>query len=105
MVNNPLKVRKRLCFGLLLAGLLLHAAGSAGAGGTSSSAGGSARAFAVRVVVPGQTGVEAGTVSAPPYHVSFGESFAYTDDGLVVPSGMLATSASCMMGTLAVAQA
>jgi len=105
MVNNPLKVRKRLCFGLLLAGLLLLAAGSAGAGGTSSSAGGSARAFAVRVVVPGQTGVEAGTVSAPPYHVSFGESFAYPADGSVATTGSLATSATSDTGTRAVVNA
>src|SRR4051812_44826691 len=96
-----MKVRKRLSFGVLLAGLLL-AAGSAGAGGTSSSAGGSAHAFAVRVVVPGQSGAEVGTVTAPPYHVSFGEGFAYPADGSVATTGSLATSATSDTGTRAV---
>src|SRR3954451_12573634 len=96
-----MKVRKRLSFGVLLAGLLL-VAGSAGAGGKSSSAGGSARAFAVRVVVPGQSGAEVGTVTAPPYHVSFGEGFAYPADGSVATTGSLATSATSDTGTRAV---
>jgi hypothetical protein len=40
------------------------------------SASASAHAFSIRVIVPGQNGGEAGSVSAPPYHVSFGDGFA-----------------------------
>src|SRR5207248_11721946 len=54
---------KRLGLSSILGGVLLLAAGSAGAGGSASSAGATARAFAIRVVVPGQSGAQAGLVS------------------------------------------
>jgi murein DD-endopeptidase MepM/ murein hydrolase activator NlpD len=79
---------------VVLAGLLLLGAGSSGAGGARSTAGASARAYAIQVVVPGQAGAKAGVVSAPPDHVAFGSSFAYPSDGSVVTTGSLTASAS-----------
>ena len=98
-------VRKRLCFSVPLAAVLLLAAGSAGAGGASSSAGGSARAYSIRIVVPGQSGAVAGEVSAPPYHVSFGSAFAYPADGSVATVASLAASAQTDAGARATANA
>lgn len=94
---------KRLCLSLLLTGILLLAAGSAGAGRAGSSSGASARAFAISVVVPGQSGGGAGSVTAPPEHTSFGSGFAYPADGTAVTTGSLATSASASAGSTATA--
>ena len=96
-------VAKRLGLSSILGGVLLLAAGSAGAGGPASTAGATARAFAIRVVVPGQTGAQAGLVSAPPYRVSFGDGFAYPADGSVATTGATATSATSDTGSHAVA--
>ena len=60
MVNNAVTVAKRLGLSSILGGVLLLAAGSAVASGPASSAGATARAYAIRVVVPGQSGAEAG---------------------------------------------
>jgi murein DD-endopeptidase MepM/ murein hydrolase activator NlpD len=90
---------------LLLAGLLLLAVGSSGAGGARSTAGASARAFAIRIGVPGQAGAVAGSISAPPEHVAFGASFAYPADGSVVTTGSMTASASTDAGSSAVASA
>ena len=87
MINNVVTVDKRLRLSLLLGGVLLLAAGSAGASGSASTAGATARAFAIRVVVPGQSGAQAGLVSAPPYRVSFGDGFTYPADGSVATTG------------------
>jgi murein DD-endopeptidase MepM/ murein hydrolase activator NlpD len=98
-------VAKRLGLSLLFSGMLLLAAGSAGAGGSSSSAGASARAFEIRVVVPGQSTTELGSVSAPPYHVSFDQSFSYPTDGSVATTGSLTASATSDAGSTASASA
>jgi len=90
---------------LLLAGLLLLAVGSSGAGGARSAAGASARAFAIRISAPGQAGAVAGSISAPPEHVAFGSSFAYPADGSVVTTGSMSASASTDTGSTAVASA
>jgi murein DD-endopeptidase MepM/ murein hydrolase activator NlpD len=87
-------VEKRLFLGLLVGGVLLLATGSAGAAGSGSGAGGSARAYAIRIVAPGYVGAEAGAVAAPPYRVSFGDSFAFPSDGSVATTGSLSTSAT-----------
>jgi murein DD-endopeptidase MepM/ murein hydrolase activator NlpD len=78
--------------------VLLLAAGSVGAGAQSSAAGGSARAYAIKIVVPDQTGTTAGSVVAPPDAVSFGAGFAYPSDGSIVTSGALTASASTGVG-------
>jgi len=98
-------VRKRITFTVVLAGLLLLATGSSGAGGARSTASGSAHAYAIRVMVPGQAVTEAGAISAPPDHVAFGSSFAYPADGSAVTTGSLTASASSDAGSTAVASA
>ena len=92
---------KRSVLSLLLGGVVLLAVGSGGAGGAGSSAGGTARAFAIRVVAPGYVGAQAGLVSAPPYRVSFGGGFAFPSDGSVVKTGSLTTSATSDVGAAA----
>jgi len=94
---------KRLCFALLLTGILLLAAGSAGAGRSGTSPTASARAFAISVAVPGQSGGGAGAITAPPEHTAFGSGFAYPADGTAVTTGSLATSASASAGSTATA--
>ena len=96
---------KRLGYTVLLAGVLLLAAGSSGAGGARATAGASARAYAVRVVVPGQPDAEFGSVSAPPDHIASGSSFAYPADGSIVTTGSLTASASSDAGASAAAGA
>jgi hypothetical protein len=98
-------VAKRLGLSSILGGVLLLAAGSAGAGGPASAAGATARAYAIRVVVPGQAASQAGLVSAPPYRVSFGDGFTYPADGSVATTGATATSATSDTGSQAVATA
>ena len=105
MINNAVTVAKRLGLSSILGGVLLLAAGSAVASGPASSAGATARAYAIRVVVPGQSGAEAGLVSAPPYRVSFGDGFAYPADGSVATTGATATSATSDTGARGVASA
>jgi murein DD-endopeptidase MepM/ murein hydrolase activator NlpD len=103
IVNNAGRVAKRLGLGLLLTGLLLLAAGSAGAGGSAAPPAASSKAFAISVVVPGQSGGGAGSVSAPPEQTSFGSGFAYPADGTAVTTGSLATSASASASATATA--
>ena len=96
---------KRLTIFVALAGLLVLLTGAGGAGGAGSTAGASARAVAIRVVVPGQAGAEAGAISSPPYHASFGSGFAYPSDGSVVTTGSISASASSDSGISGVANA
>jgi murein DD-endopeptidase MepM/ murein hydrolase activator NlpD len=96
-------VGKRLTSFAALAGLVVLVTGTGGAGGAPSTAGASARAFAIRVFVPGQAGAQAGTISAPPDHAAFGSSFAYPADGSVVTSGSITASASSDLGRSAIA--
>jgi murein DD-endopeptidase MepM/ murein hydrolase activator NlpD len=58
----------------------------------------SARAFAIRVSVPGQAGAVTGSVSAPGNQVTFGGGFAYPGNGSVVTSGALTGSATTATG-------
>ena len=96
---------KRSALSLLLGGVLVLALGSPGAGGASPSAGGTARAYAIRVVAPGYVGAQTGLVSAPPDRVSFGGAFAYPADGSVVRTGSLNTSATSAAGAAATSSA
>ena len=107
VVNNAGTVAKRLGLSVLLGGGLLLLAGSAGAdrGKQSPSAGATAHAYVIRVVVPGQAGAQTHSVSAPPYHVAFGESFAYPSDGSIATTGQLTASAQSDVGSSATATA
>ena len=82
-----------LCLALLLAATRAGAESSAPAPG-SAAAGSSARAFAIRVSVPGQPGAVTAQVAAPADAVSFGGGFAYPADGSAVTSGAVTGSAS-----------
>ena len=88
-----------------LSGLLVLISGAGGAVSAGATAGGSARAVAVRVVVPGQAGASAGSISSPPDHAAFGASFAYPSDGSVVTTGSISASAASSSGATATATA
>jgi murein DD-endopeptidase MepM/ murein hydrolase activator NlpD len=96
-------VGKRLTTLVALAGLVVLLSGTGGAGGARAAASASARAYAISVVVPGQAGGGAGSISAPPDHASFGSSFAYPANGSLVTTGGLTASASTDIGTSAAA--
>src|SRR6266545_4812172 len=85
---------------LALALLLLSlGAASAEKGATS------ARAFAVQVAVPGQSGGSAASVSAPPDAVGVGGSFAYPADGSVFRAGSVTSGAFATPGSSATSSA
>jgi hypothetical protein len=86
-----------------LSGLLVLVSGAAGAGGAGATAGGSARAVAVRIVVPGQPAATAGSISSPPDHAAFGSSFAYPADGSILTTGAISASAAATSGSAATA--
>ena len=96
---------KRLTIVVALAGLAVLVLGTVGAGGARSTAGASARAVAIRVVVPGQPGAAAGVISSPPDHAAFGSGFAYPADGSVVSTGAISASASTTAGSSATSAA
>lgn len=80
---------------VLVGGLsILLAGGSAGAAAPAAGAGASARAYALRIVVPGQRDVVQASVAAPPDAVAFGGAFVYPADGRVVSTGAITASAS-----------
>jgi murein DD-endopeptidase MepM/ murein hydrolase activator NlpD len=93
-----------------LAALLLLTAASADAGWQSAqAAGATARAQAIRVVVPGQSGAATPTVSAPNDQVQFSGSFAYGEDPVthapIVTTGSANASASAVSDSEAAATA
>jgi murein DD-endopeptidase MepM/ murein hydrolase activator NlpD len=94
---------KRASIGLGLA-LALLVAGSAG-GANPSHAGATARAFAIRVVVPGQAGYATSTVAAPPDAVVFNPGSAYPSDGSLLSAGSSTASAAAGTGQIAYANA
>jgi hypothetical protein len=79
----------------VLGGLVvLLIAGSLGAGAQGDAAGASARAYAIRVALPGAAGSVAGSVEAPPEAVAIGGGFSYATDGGGVTTGALTASAT-----------
>jgi murein DD-endopeptidase MepM/ murein hydrolase activator NlpD len=52
------------------------------------------QAFAIKIVIPGQSGAMTGYVAAPKDSVGFGAGFSYPDDGSVLTSGAVTSSAS-----------
>ena len=96
---------KRLTSVVALASLAVLVLGTVGAGGARSTAGASARAVAIRVLVPGQAGSAAGVISSPPDHAAFGSAFAYPADGSVVTTGAISASAATTSGSSATATA
>jgi murein DD-endopeptidase MepM/ murein hydrolase activator NlpD len=84
--------------------LLLASLGSAAASRADKSST-AARAFAVQVAVPGQSGGSAAAVSAPPDAVGVGGSFAYPADGSVVRAGSVTSGAFATPGSSATSSA
>jgi len=103
IADNARLLFARASIGLGLA-LALLAAGAAGAA-SPSQAGATARAFAVRVVVPGQAGVVTRTVAAPPDAVEFGGGVSYPADGSLLAAGSFTASTSAGGGQSAYANA
>jgi hypothetical protein len=99
---------KRASVGFPIALLLLTAAAADAGSQHRQAAGAAARAYAIRVVVPGQTGAETPTVTAPNDQVQFSGSFTYgtgPDGKPIVSSGSANASASAHAGTNASATA
>src|SRR5262245_2318030 len=91
---------------LTLAAVVALSGGSASA--TRSASGAdltTARAFAVQVAVPGQSGGATPSVSAPPDAVGVGGSFAYPGDGSLISAGSVTYGAFANPGTSATASA
>jgi hypothetical protein len=64
-----------------------------------------AQAFAVKIIVPNQPGAIAGSVAAPKDSVGFGAGFSYPDDGTVLTSGSVTSSAAADPAQTATASA
>jgi murein DD-endopeptidase MepM/ murein hydrolase activator NlpD len=93
---------KRASVGLLAALLLLTAAAADAGWQQARASGATARAYAIRVVVPDQPGAETPTVTAPEDSVVFSGSFDYNK---LVTSGSANASASAVAGPSASATA
>ncbi len=93
---------KRASVGLLAALLLLTAAAADAGWQQSRASGATARAYAIRVVVPDQPGAETPTVSAPEDSVVFSGGFDYNK---LVTTGSANASASAVAGSSANATA
>ncbi len=88
------------------AGALLALAGAAGASAPSRGPQPtSARALAIRIVLPGTAAAGTESVSAPPDSVAFGAGFDYGVAGATVSSGAVTASALVSSGETASAQA
>jgi murein DD-endopeptidase MepM/ murein hydrolase activator NlpD len=92
---------KRLPVAFALAAILLLAT-PAGASRHASSAGASARAFGIKVLVPGAAGGERVSVTAPPDTVGYAAGFSYGSD---VSTGAISASVSAKSSANAAASA
>ena len=102
-LHNGAVVPKRLGFAYALVAALL-AVSSAGATQADLTSGATARAYGIRVVVPGQPGAATQTVSAPPDAVELSGTFVFGDTGAVTAESANAT-VSAAAGETAVAVA
>ena len=102
-LHNSVFVPRRTPLAAVLVLTLLSTA-SAGASGwrAAQSGGATAHAYAIRVIVPGQSGAATPTLSAPPAQVQFSGAFSY--NGLVTAASANA-SVSTVSGTNASATA
>jgi murein DD-endopeptidase MepM/ murein hydrolase activator NlpD len=97
-------VRRPLWIPALAVCVLALVAG-AGRGSADRSAGATARAWAVRVIVPGQADTSSRVLTAPDDAVSFDGPFAYPSDGSIVSASSVTTSVSATSGAQASAGA
>ncbi len=90
----------------LLASACLAVIGSAGAAAPARAPGAAARAFAVKVVVPGQDGAATPVVAAPPPgQPAYLSGFLYPGDGSVVSTGAISVGATTKAADTASANA
>jgi murein DD-endopeptidase MepM/ murein hydrolase activator NlpD len=102
-MNRPVS-RLVLIPAFAVACLLCLAAGAAGNAG-DRSAGATARAWAIKVIVPGQPGAVSRVLTAPDDAVAFDGAFAYPADGSIVAASSVTTSVSASSGVQASAGA
>jgi murein DD-endopeptidase MepM/ murein hydrolase activator NlpD len=95
-LHNDEPVLKRTPLGFLVALTLLTSASAGAAGDRSQASGATARAYGIRVLVPGQAEAGTPTLSAPNDAVLFTGSFNYND---VVTSGSANASVSAVSGS------
>ncbi|HSX21446.1 MAG TPA: M23 family metallopeptidase [Gaiellaceae bacterium] len=72
---------------------------------SAGSSGATATAWAVKVIIPGESGAGSHVATAPPDAVAFGGSFSYPADGSIVKAVSTTTSVSASGGTEASAAA
>src|SRR3954463_13311482 len=89
----------------LAAACLLVVALGASDGAADRSAGATARAWAVKVIVPGQAAAGTRGLLAPSDAVAYDGAFAYPADGSIVAASSVTTSVSATSGTQASAGA
>src|SRR5690348_17175328 len=89
----------------VLASLLLVVGLGAAQSSADRSAGATARAWAIRVIVPGQPGASTRVLTAPDDAVVFDGAFAYPADGSVVAATSVTTSVTATSGVQASAGA
>lgn len=89
---------------LAAAAAVVLVVGAAG-GSADRSAGATARAWAIKVIVPGQAGGGTRVLSAPDDAVSFDGAFSYPADGSIVTASSTTTSVSATSGVQASAGA
>src|SRR5690348_9735924 len=70
-------------------------------GAADRAAGATARAWAVKVIVPGQPSQGTPEVDAPPPAVDYGGAFAYPTDGSIVSVGSATTNVTATSGAQA----
>ena len=87
---------RHLPLAALAAGALL--AGSAGAAPAPQKTQGGAKAYSIKIVIPGQPGGGTASVSAPPDAVALGGSFTYPTDGSIATTQAVSASASTDKG-------
>jgi len=83
---------------LLAAASLIVLTIGASDGSADRSAGATARAWAINVIVPGQAAVSTRVATAPPDAVAFDDAFSYPADGSVVTASSVTTSVSATSG-------
>src|SRR5690349_7706243 len=85
--------------------MLLVLAVGASSGSAEKSAGATARAWAIKVIVPGQPPAGTRELSAPDDAVVYDGAFSYPADGSIVTASSVTTSASATSGEQADADA
>jgi len=102
-MDRPVR-RSPLIPALAAACSLVLVLGASG-GSADRSAGSTARAWAIKVIVPGQPAAGTRILTAPDDAVSFDGAFAYPSDGSIVTASSVTTSVSATSGIQASAGA